>query len=30
LEREMANLFPALPHRNQPCWERAYFAEGIG
>jgi REP element-mobilizing transposase RayT len=30
LEREMANLFPALPHSNQPCWERAYFAEGIG
>jgi REP element-mobilizing transposase RayT len=30
LEREMANLFPALPHNNQPCWERAYFAEGIG
>ena len=30
LEREMAHLFPALPHSNQPCWERAYFAEGIG
>jgi REP element-mobilizing transposase RayT len=30
LEREMANLFPALPHSNQPVWERAYFAEGIG
>src|SRR5262244_3984438 len=30
LEHEMANLFPALPHSNQPCWERAYFAEGIG
>jgi REP element-mobilizing transposase RayT len=30
LEREMANLFPALPHNNQPVWERAYFAESIG
>jgi REP element-mobilizing transposase RayT len=30
LEREMANLFPTLPHSNQPVWERAYFAEGIG
>jgi REP element-mobilizing transposase RayT len=30
LEHEMANLFPALPHSNQPVWERAYFAEGIG
>ena len=30
LERERANLFPALPHNNQPVWERAYFAEGIG
>ena len=30
LEREMAHLFPALPHSNQPVWERAYFAEGIG
>src|SRR5499426_2063366 len=30
LEHEMANLFPALPHSNQPCWERAYFAESIG
>jgi len=30
LEREIANLFPALPHSNQPVWERAYFAEGIG
>jgi len=30
LEREMANLFPALPHSHQPVWERAYFAEGIG
>src|SRR5215510_10264293 len=30
LEREMANLFPALPPSNQPTWERAYFAESIG
>ena len=30
LGQEMANLFPALTHSNQPCWERAYFAEGIG
>jgi REP element-mobilizing transposase RayT len=30
LERERANLFPALPHSNQPVWERAYFAESIG
>jgi len=30
LEHEMANLFPALPHGNQPVWERAYFAESIG
>jgi REP element-mobilizing transposase RayT len=30
LEREMTNLFPALPHNNQPVWERAYFAESIG
>jgi REP element-mobilizing transposase RayT len=29
LEDEMANLFPALPHSNQPIWERAYFAESI-
>jgi REP element-mobilizing transposase RayT len=29
LEHEMANLLPALPHSNQPAWERAYFAEGI-
>jgi REP element-mobilizing transposase RayT len=29
-ERERANLFPALPQSNQPVWERAYFAEGIG
>jgi REP-associated tyrosine transposase len=30
LEHEMVNLFPALPPSNQPVWERAYFAEGIG
>jgi REP element-mobilizing transposase RayT len=30
LEHEMANLFPALQYNKQPCWERAYFAEGIG
>jgi REP element-mobilizing transposase RayT len=30
LEREMAHLFPAVPHSNQPVWERAYFVEGIG
>jgi REP element-mobilizing transposase RayT len=30
LEDEMANLLPELQHGNQPVWERAYFAEGIG
>jgi REP element-mobilizing transposase RayT len=30
LEHEMANLFPALQHSHQPCWERAYYAESIG
>jgi REP element-mobilizing transposase RayT len=30
LEHEMANLFPALKHNNQPCWARAYFAESVG
>jgi REP element-mobilizing transposase RayT len=30
LEHEVANLFPALKPSNQPCWERTYFAEGIG
>src|SRR4030095_16811082 len=30
VERETINLFPALPHSNQPVWEHAYFAEGIG
>ena len=29
LEREIRQ-FPALQHSNQPVWERAYFAEGIG
>ena len=26
----MMHLFPELKHSNQPVWERAYFAEGIG
>jgi len=30
LEHAMTRLFPALQLSNQPCWERAYFAEGIG
>ena len=30
LEHEMANLLPELKHSNQPVWERAYFADGIG
>jgi putative transposase len=30
LEQAMTHLFPALKHDNQPCWERAYFAESIG
>jgi REP element-mobilizing transposase RayT len=30
LEHEMANLFPILQPSNQPVWEQAYFAEGIG
>src|SRR2546428_851557 len=30
LEQAIASLLPALKHNNQPCWERAYFAEGIG
>jgi hypothetical protein len=29
LEREIRQL-PAWQHRNQPVWERAYFAESIG
>jgi REP element-mobilizing transposase RayT len=30
LEHAMTHLFPVLQPSNQPCWERAYFAEGIG
>ena len=30
LEHAIASLLPALQHSNQPVWERAYFAEGIG
>ena len=30
LEHAMTHLLPALKHNNQPVWERAYFAEGIG
>jgi REP element-mobilizing transposase RayT len=30
LEHATTYLFPALQHSNQPVWERAYFAEGIG
>lgn len=30
LDHAMTHLFPALKHNNQPCWERAYFVEGIG
>lgn len=30
LEHAMTNLLPTLKHSNQPCWEQAYFAEGIG
>ena len=30
LEQAIARLLPALQHSNQPVWERAYFAEGIG
>jgi len=30
LEYAMTYLFPELPHSNQPIWERAYFAEGVG
>jgi REP element-mobilizing transposase RayT len=30
LEHAMMHLFPALQPSNQPVWERAYFAEGIG
>jgi REP element-mobilizing transposase RayT len=30
LEHAMTHLFPALKHSNQPFWEPAYWAEGIG
>ena len=30
LEHAMTHLLPALKPSNQPVWERAYFAEGIG
>jgi REP element-mobilizing transposase RayT len=30
LAHAMAHLFPVLQPSNQPVWERAYFAEGIG
>ena len=30
LEHAMTHLIPALQPSNQPVWERAYFAEGIG
>ena len=30
LEHGMTHLFPVLQPSNQPVWERAYFAEGIG
>jgi len=30
LEHAMVHLFPTWEQDNQPCWERAYFAEGIG
>ena len=30
LEHEMTMQLPELKHTNQPFWERAYFAEGIG
>jgi REP element-mobilizing transposase RayT len=30
LEHAMTHLFPVLQPSNQPVWERAYFAEGIG
>jgi len=30
VEHEMTNLLPDLQHTDQPLWERAYFAEGIG
>ena len=30
LEHAMTHLFPVLQPSNQPVWEQAYFAEGIG
>jgi REP element-mobilizing transposase RayT len=30
LEHAMTHLLPESKHTNQPLWERAYFAEGIG
>jgi REP element-mobilizing transposase RayT len=30
LEHAMTHLLPALKSSNQPVWERAYFAEGVG
>jgi REP element-mobilizing transposase RayT len=30
VEHAMTHLFPELQHSNQPVWEPAYFAEGIG
>jgi REP element-mobilizing transposase RayT len=30
LEHAMTHLSPEFEHGNQPVWERAYFAEGIG
>jgi hypothetical protein len=30
LEHAMILLLPTLKPSNQPVWERAYFAEGIG
>jgi REP element-mobilizing transposase RayT len=30
LEHERTHLLPELQYSNQPVWERAYFAEGIG
>jgi REP element-mobilizing transposase RayT len=30
LEHAIERLLPALQHNNLPCWEPAYFAEGIG
>ena len=30
LDQAMMHLFPTLQHSHPSCWERAYFAEGIG